>query len=59
MKKKGVVELEWAIAYFSKFESQYNKLYCDIGLDRHGLGDRPGTVASSQGSAVARQDMAW
>ena len=27
---------------FSKCESQYSKLYCDTGLDKHGLGDRPG-----------------
>ena len=35
--------------FFSKCESQYNKLYCDTGLDRHGLGDKPGCAAGAQG----------
>ena len=34
---------------FSKYESQYSKLYCDTGLDRHGLGDKPGRAAGVQG----------
>ena len=42
-KKKRCRKLEWATAhFFSKCESQYSKLYCDTGFDRHGLGDRPG-----------------
>ena len=32
---------------FSKCESQYNKLYCGTGLDRHGLGDRPRRAAGA------------
>ena len=52
-KRKGAVELEWATANFSKFESQYNKLYCDTGLDRQGLGERPGRAAGAQGCARA------
>ena len=48
--RKGAVELEWATAhFFSKFESQYNKLYCDTGPDRHGLGDRPGCARAHSG----------
>ena len=33
--------------FFSKCESQYNKLYCDTGLDRQGLGDGPGGASSA------------
>ena len=52
MKKKegkGAMELEWATAHFFYVESQYSKLYCDTGLDRHGLGDRPGRSACAVG----------
>ena len=45
--------------FFSKFESQYIKLYCDTEPGRHGLGDRPGRAAGAQRRAVARHDMAW
>ena len=39
MKKKMLQEGCWATAQnFSKCESQYSKLYCDTGLERHGLG---------------------
>ena len=34
--------------FFSKFESQYIKLYCNTGPGRHGLGDRPGRAAGAQ-----------
>ena len=53
------MELEWATAHFSKFESQYNKLYCYTGLDRHGLGERPGRAGERKGRAVAFYDTAW
>ena len=44
----------WATAqFFSKCESQYCKLYCDTGLDRHGLGDRTRRVAGAQGHALS------
>ena len=35
--------------FFSKCELQYSKLYSDTGLDRQGLGDRPGSAAGAQG----------
>ena len=40
---------------FSKFESQYNKLYCDIGLNRQALGDRPERAAGVQGALKGAQ----
>ena len=36
--------------FFSKCESQYSKLYCETGLDRHGFGDRPGCAVGVQGA---------
>ena len=53
--KKGREKVQWSwnglLPIFSKFESQYSKLYCDTGLDRHGLGDRPGHAAGAKGHA--------
>ena len=47
MKKKKEEEKRCSGAVFSKFESQYRKLYCDTGLDRQGLGDGPGGAWSA------------
>ena len=41
--------------FFSKFESQYSKLYCDIGPDRNDLGDRPGRAAGAQEPAMVHR----
>ena len=61
MKKKKKTLQEAGMGYcpyFSKFESQYSKLYCDIGLDRQGLGDGPGRAAGAQGRAAGAQGRA-
>ena len=52
-RKKKNCKGDW-LAYcpfFSKCESQYNKLYCDTGLDKQGLGDGPRRAAGTQGRA--------
>ena len=49
MKKKKKEKVQWSwnglLTIFSKFESQYSKLYCDTRPDRHSLGDRLGRAA--------------
>ena len=37
--------------FFSKCESQHSKMYCDTGLDRQGLGERPGHAAGARKGA--------
>ena len=51
VKKKTLQEagMSYCPFFFSKCESQYNKLYYDTRLDRHGLGEWPGRAAGPQG----------
>ena len=52
MNEKKKVQWSWnrLLPIFSKFESQYSKLYYDTGLDRHGLGDRLGHARARRGA---------